>query len=80
MTKQSLRESIEEHFALIPDQRVTTRSSHKLVELIAIDNFSGFNQLTFRIFTKFAPAIASSIEFMKSSIKSIFQPFATVPI
>ena len=36
MTKESLRESIEEHFGKIPDRRVTTRSSHKLVDIIAI--------------------------------------------
>ncbi len=36
MTKESLRESIEEHFGKIPDQRVVTRSSHKLVDIIAI--------------------------------------------
>ena len=36
MTKESLRESIEEYFGKIPDQRVVTRSSHKLVDIIAI--------------------------------------------
>ena len=36
MTKESLRASIEEHFGKIPDQRVATRSSHKLVDIIAI--------------------------------------------
>lgn len=36
MTKDSLRASIEEHFGKIPDQRVVTRSSHKLVDIIAI--------------------------------------------
>ena len=36
MTNESLRKSIEEHFGKIPDQRVTTRSSHKLVDIIAI--------------------------------------------
>lgn len=36
MTKESLRKSIEEHFGKIPDQRVVTRSSHKLVDIIAI--------------------------------------------
>jgi hypothetical protein len=36
MTKESLRESIEEHFGKISDQRVTTRSSQKLVDIIAI--------------------------------------------
>lgn len=36
MTKESLRESIEEHFGKIPDQRVVTRSSHKLVDIVAI--------------------------------------------
>lgn len=36
MTEESLRESIEEHFGKIPDQRVVTRSSHKLVDIIAI--------------------------------------------
>ena len=36
MTKESLRESIEEHFGKIPDQRVVTRSSHKLVDIIAV--------------------------------------------
>ena len=36
MTKESLRASIEEHFGKIPDQRVVTRSSHKLIDIIAI--------------------------------------------
>ncbi|NJQ98070.1 MAG: transposase family protein [Hydrococcus sp. CSU_1_8] len=36
MNKESLRESIEEHFGKIPDPRVVTRSSHKLVDIIAI--------------------------------------------
>ena len=36
MNKESLRESIEEHFGKIPDQRVVTRSSHKLVDIISI--------------------------------------------
>jgi predicted transposase YbfD/YdcC len=36
MIKESLKESIEEHFGKIPDQRVLTRSSHKLVDIIAI--------------------------------------------
>ena len=36
MTKESLREAIEEHFGKITDQRVTTRSSHKLIDIIAI--------------------------------------------
>ena len=36
MTKESLRKSIEEHFGKIPDQRVTTRSSHKLIDVIAV--------------------------------------------
>ena len=36
MTRESLKESIEKHFGTIPDQRVITRSSHKLVDLIAI--------------------------------------------
>lgn len=36
MTNESLKESIEEHFGKIPDQRVVTRSSHKLVDIIAI--------------------------------------------
>ena len=36
MTKESLKESIEEHFGKIPDQRVTNRSSHKLVDIITI--------------------------------------------
>ncbi len=36
MTKESLRESIEKYFGKIPDQRVITRSSHKLVDIIAI--------------------------------------------
>lgn len=36
MTKESLREAIEEHFGKITDQRVITRSSHKLVDIIAI--------------------------------------------
>lgn len=36
MTKESLRKSIEEYFGRIPDQRVVTRSSHKLVDIITI--------------------------------------------
>jgi predicted transposase YbfD/YdcC len=36
MIKESLKESIEKHFGKIPDQRVLTRSSHKLVDIIAI--------------------------------------------
>ena len=36
MTRESLKESIEQHFGTIPDQRVVTRSSHKLVDIIAI--------------------------------------------
>lgn len=36
MTKESLKESIEKYFGQIPDQRVVTRSSHKLVDIIAI--------------------------------------------
>lgn len=36
MTKESLRASREEHFGKIPDQRVVTRSSHKLIDIIAI--------------------------------------------
>lgn len=36
MTKESLRESIEEHFGKIRDRRVVRRSSHKLVDIIAI--------------------------------------------
>lgn len=36
MNKESLRESIEEHFGKIPDQRVVTRSSHKLLDITAI--------------------------------------------
>ncbi len=36
MTKESLKESIEKHFGNIPDQRVITRSAHKLVDIIAI--------------------------------------------
>lgn len=36
MTKESLREAIEEHFGKITDQRVVTRSSHKLVDIIAV--------------------------------------------
>jgi len=36
MMKESLKESIEEHFGKIPDQRVVTRSSHKLVDIIAV--------------------------------------------
>ena len=36
MTRESLRESIEEHFGKIPDHRVVTRSTHKLVDIIAI--------------------------------------------
>ncbi len=36
MRKESLKESIEKHFGKIPDQRVVTRSSHRLVDIIAI--------------------------------------------
>ncbi len=36
MTKESLKESIEKYFGSIPDKRVVTRSSHKLVDIIAI--------------------------------------------
>ncbi len=36
MTRESLKKSIEEHFGKIPDRRVVTRSSHKLVDIIAI--------------------------------------------
>ena len=36
MTKESLKKSIEEHFGKIPDERVTTRSLHKLVDIIAV--------------------------------------------
>lgn len=36
MTKESLKEAIEEHFGKITDHRVITRSSHKLVDIIAI--------------------------------------------
>ena len=36
MTKESLRVSIEKYFGKIPDRRVITRSSHKLVDIIAI--------------------------------------------
>lgn len=36
MTKESLRESIDQYFGSIPDQRVVTRSAHKLVDIIAI--------------------------------------------
>lgn len=36
MTNESLKESIQEHFGKIPDCRVVTRSSHKLVDIIAI--------------------------------------------
>ena len=36
MTKESLKESIEKHFGSIPDKRVVKRSSHKLVDIIAI--------------------------------------------
>lgn len=39
MTKESLIESIEKHFGSIPDKRVLTRSSHKLVDIIAIAIF-----------------------------------------
>lgn len=35
MTQESLKESIEKHFGSIPDKRVVTRSSHKLVDIIA---------------------------------------------
>ena len=36
MAQESLRESIEKHFGDIPDRRVVNRSSHKLVDIIAI--------------------------------------------
>lgn len=36
MTQESLKESIEKHFGDIPDKRVVNRSSHKLVDIIAI--------------------------------------------
>ncbi len=36
MTKESLKESIEKHFGKIADRRVVTRSSHKLIDVIAI--------------------------------------------
>ena len=36
MTKESLIKSIEKHFGSIPDKRVVTRSSHKLVDIIAV--------------------------------------------
>lgn len=36
MKRELLKESIEQHFGTIPDQRVVTRSSHKLVDIIAI--------------------------------------------
>ena len=36
MTEESLKELIEKHFSSIPDKRVVTRSSHKLVDIIAI--------------------------------------------
>ena len=36
MTRESLKKSIEEHFGKIPDRRVVTRSSHKLVDIIAV--------------------------------------------
>ena len=35
MTQEYLRESIEEHFGKIPDQRVVSRSAHRLVDVIA---------------------------------------------
>ena len=36
MTKESLKESIKKHFGSILDKRVITRSSHKLVDIIAV--------------------------------------------
>ena len=36
MTKESLKESIEKYFGQIPDPRVTSRSCHKLVDIITI--------------------------------------------
>lgn len=36
MTTESLKESREKHFGIIPDKRVVTRSYHKLVDIIAI--------------------------------------------
>lgn len=36
MTKESLKESIDKYFGSIRDQRVVTRSAHKLVDIIAI--------------------------------------------
>lgn len=36
MRKESLKESIEKYFGQIPDQRVVNRSSHRLVDIIAI--------------------------------------------
>ena len=36
MMKESLRESIEEHFGKIPDERGVSRSAHRLVDVIAI--------------------------------------------
>ena len=36
MRKESLIESIEKHLGQIPDPRVTSRSSHKLVDIITI--------------------------------------------
>ncbi len=36
MTKESLQESIDKYFGSIPDQRVVTKSAHKLVDIIAI--------------------------------------------
>ena len=36
MNRESLRKSIEQYFGKIPDQRVVTRSSHKLADIIAI--------------------------------------------
>ena len=36
MTKESLKESIEKYFGQIPDKRVVTRSSHKLIDIVAI--------------------------------------------
>ena len=36
MTKESLKKSIEKHFGQIPDPRVTSRSAHKLIDIITI--------------------------------------------
>ena len=46
MTRESLRKSIEEHFGKIPDQRVVTRSSHKLVDIVLLFWYKRTNNST----------------------------------